>query len=57
VARSATSSPVFLRTWLIWPAGFLAFPSPVWPVPRSRGRVDRPLSALTGGRPIPGAKT
>jgi len=24
--RSATSQPVFLRTWLLWTAGFLAFP-------------------------------
>jgi hypothetical protein len=49
VTRSATSPPVFLRTWLIWTAGFLAFPLAGLAGTAVAGRVDNPLSALTGG--------
>lgn len=39
----------FLRTWLIWTAGFLAFPIAGLAGTAVAGRVDSPLSALTGG--------
>src|SRR3982751_1429294 len=44
----AASTP-FLRTWLIWTAGFLAFPLAGLAGTAIVGRVDSPLSALTGG--------
>src|SRR3954462_11654030 len=44
----AASTP-FLRTWLIWTAGFLAFPLAGLAGTAVVGRVDGPLSALTGG--------
>src|SRR3954471_23213642 len=45
----AASTPSFLRTWLIWTAGFLAFPVAGLAGTAVVGRVDSPLSALTGG--------
>jgi len=48
VNRSA-SRPSFLPTWLIWTAGFLAFPVAGVAGTAVAGRVDSPLSALTGG--------
>ncbi|MEV6493012.1 hypothetical protein AB0M20_30970, partial [Actinoplanes sp. NPDC051633] len=39
----------FLRTWLIWTAGLLAFPLAGLAGTAVAGRVDSPLSALTGG--------
>jgi hypothetical protein len=45
----AASTPSFLRTWLIWTAGFLAFPLAGVAGTAVVGRVDSPLSALTGG--------
>src|SRR3954452_20591046 len=45
----AASTPSFLRTWLIWTAGFLAFPLAGLAGTAVVGRVDGPLSALTGG--------
>src|SRR3954463_15954534 len=45
----AASTPSFLRTWLIWTAGFLAFPLAGLAGTAVVGRVDSPLSALTGG--------
>src|SRR3954454_11147358 len=45
----AASTPSFLRTWLIWTAGFLAFPVAGVAGTAVVGRVDSPLSALTGG--------
>ena len=45
----AASTPWFLRTWLIWTAGFLAFPLAGLAGTAVVGRVDSPLSALTGG--------
>jgi hypothetical protein len=41
--------PEFLRTWLIWTAGFLAFPIAGLAGTAVAGRVDSPLAALTGG--------
>jgi hypothetical protein len=48
VNRSA-SRPSFLRSWLIWTAGFLAFPVAGLAGTAVAGRVDSPLSALIGG--------
>src|SRR5438067_3652221 len=45
----AASTPSFLRTWLIWTAGFLVFPLAGLAGTAIAGRVDSPLSALTGG--------
>ena len=45
----AASTPSFLRTWLIWTAGFLAFPLAGLAGTAIVGRVDSPLAALTGG--------
>jgi hypothetical protein len=45
----APSTPSFLRTWLIWTAGFLAFPLAGLAGTAVAGWVDNPLSALTGG--------
>ena len=45
----AVSTPSFLRTWLIWTAGFLAFPLAGLAGTAIVGRVDSPLAALTGG--------
>src|SRR3954466_1159452 len=45
----AASTPSFLRTWLTWTAGFIAFPLAGLAGTAVAGRVDSPLSALTGG--------
>src|SRR3954468_23746979 len=45
----AASTPSFLRTWLIWTAGFIAFPLAGLAGTAVAGRVDSPLSALPGG--------
>ena len=39
----------FLRTWLLWTAGFLAFPLAGVAGTAVAGRVDSPLAALLGG--------
>jgi hypothetical protein len=49
MTRPAPSRPAFLRTWLTWTAGFLAFPLAGLAGTAVAGRVDSPLSALTGG--------
>src|SRR5881227_3072243 len=49
MTRSTTIRQGFLRTWLIWTAGFLAFPLAGLAGTAIVGRVDSPLSALTGG--------
>jgi hypothetical protein len=41
--------PEFLRTWLIWTAGFVAFPLAGLAGTAVAGRVDSPLAALGGG--------
>ena len=46
---SETFPPSFLRTWLIWTAGTLVFPFAGLAGTAVAGRVDSPLSALTGG--------
>jgi hypothetical protein len=49
MTRSGTSHPVFLRTWLVWTAGFLAFPLAGLAGTAVAGRVDDALAALLGG--------
>jgi hypothetical protein len=48
---NATDStrPPFLRTWLIWTAGFLFFPIAGVAGIAAGGRVDSPVAALIGG--------
>jgi len=43
------TASTFLRTWLIWTAGFLAFPVAGVAGTAVAGRVDDPLAALLGG--------
>ncbi len=45
----ATSRTPFLRAWLIWTAGFLAFPLAGLAGTAVVGRVDSPVAALVGG--------
>ena len=47
--ETATSQPVFLRTWLLWIAGFLAFPIAGIAGDLAAGRVNDALAALLGG--------
>jgi len=49
VTRPETARPAFLRPWLIWTAGFLAFPIAGLAGTGVAGRVDSPLAALLGG--------
>ncbi|MET0416767.1 MAG: hypothetical protein ABW022_12190 [Actinoplanes sp.] len=49
MTRPEASPPSFLRTWLIWTAGLLAFPLAGLAGTAVAGRVDSPLAALTGG--------
>ena len=49
MTRSRTSQPTFLRTWLVWTAGFLAFPLAGLAGTAAAGRVDGPIAALLGG--------
>jgi hypothetical protein len=44
-----SSRPEFLRTWLIWTAGFVAFPIAGLAGTAVAGRVDSPVAALSGG--------
>jgi hypothetical protein len=46
---TGASRPSFLRTWLIWTAGFLAFPVGGLAGTAVAGRVDDPVAALLGG--------
>ena len=39
----------FPRTWLLWTAGFVAFPLAGLAGTAVAGRVDSPLAALLGG--------
>jgi hypothetical protein len=43
------TQPSFLRTWLIWTAGFVAFPVAGLAGTAVAGRVDSPVAALLGG--------
>ena len=49
MTNTRASRPEFLRTWLIWTAGFLAFPIAGLAGTAVAGRVDSPLAALSGG--------
>jgi drug/metabolite transporter (DMT)-like permease len=49
MTNSETSQPTFTRTWLLWTAGFLAFPIAGVAGTAAAGRVDSPLAALLGG--------
>jgi len=49
VTRTDAARPPFLRTWLIWTAGFLFFPVAGLAGTAVAGRVDDPLAALVGG--------
>jgi hypothetical protein len=49
VTRPDAARPPFLRPWLIWTAGFLAFPLAGLAGTAVAGRVDDPLAALVGG--------
>jgi hypothetical protein len=49
VTRPDPARDPFLRTWLIWTAGFLVFPLAGLAGTAVAGRVDDPLAALVGG--------
>jgi hypothetical protein len=49
MTASAAPQPTFLRTWLIWTAGFLAFPLAGLAGTGVVGRVNDPLAAWLGG--------
>jgi hypothetical protein len=49
VTRPASARASLFRTWLIWTAGFLAFPLAGLAGTAVVGRVDTPLAALVGG--------
>jgi hypothetical protein len=49
VSRSEAAHPTFLRTWLLWTAGFLVFPVAGLAGTAVAGRVDGPAAALLGG--------
>jgi hypothetical protein len=49
VTRPDAARPPFLRTWLLWTAGFLAFPLAGLAGTAAAGRVDDPPAALIGG--------
>jgi hypothetical protein len=49
VTRPRTLRQSFLRGWLIWTAGFPAFPIAGLAGTAVAGRVDTPIAALLGG--------
>jgi hypothetical protein len=49
VTERATTPTSSRRSWLLWTAGFLAFPIAGLAGTAVAGRVDSPLAALTGG--------
>ncbi len=49
MTRPGAARPLFLRTWLIWTAGFLVFPLAGLAGTAVAGRVDDALAALVGG--------
>jgi hypothetical protein len=49
MTHPVAARPSFLRTWLLWTAGFLAFPIAGVAGTAVAGRVDTPLAALLGG--------
>jgi hypothetical protein len=46
MTRSTAARPHFLRAWLIWTAGFLAFPIAGFAATAAVGRVDDPVAAI-----------
>ena len=49
MTNSGTSQRTFTRTWLLWTAGFLAFPLAGLAGTAAAGRVDSAIAALIGG--------
>jgi hypothetical protein len=49
MTRSRAPQSTFLRTWLVWTAGFLVFPVAGLAGTAAAGRVDSPIAALLGG--------
>ncbi len=49
MTESRASHPTFTRTWLLWTAGFVAFPLAGLAGTAVAGRVDGPVAALIGG--------
>ena len=49
MTRSEQSQPTFTRSWLVWTAGFLAFPLAGLAGTAAAGRVDSLAAALVGG--------
>jgi drug/metabolite transporter (DMT)-like permease len=49
MTSSGTSQRTFTRTWLMWTAGFLAFPLAGLAGTAAAGRVDSAIAALIGG--------
>ena len=49
MTRNEESRPTFTRSWLLWTAGFLAFPIAGLAGGAVVGRVDSPTAALLGG--------
>jgi hypothetical protein len=49
VTERGTSRAPFLRSWLLWMAGFIAFPLAGLAGAGVAGRVDDPIAALSGG--------
>jgi hypothetical protein len=49
MSRSGASRPSFLRPWLFWTAGFIAFPIAGLAGTAVAGRVATPVAALFGG--------
>jgi drug/metabolite transporter (DMT)-like permease len=49
MTKSGTSQATFTRTWLLWTAGFLAFPLAGLAGTAAAGRVDSATAALIGG--------
>ncbi len=49
MTRSGTPQPTLIRTWLLWTAGFLAFPIAGLAGTAAVGHVDSAAAALVGG--------
>jgi hypothetical protein len=49
MTRSGASQPTFTHIWLLWTAGFLAFPLAGLAGGGAAGHVDNPTAALLGG--------
>ena len=49
MTTSSTTQPAFLRPWLLWTLGFLAFPISGLAGTAVAGRVDSPVAAVLGG--------